>query len=40
MQGLVAFVANIDILPIAKARGFRDHQGLPARRILQPLLQE
>ncbi len=33
-------LAKIDILPIAKARGFWDHQDLPARRVLQPLLQE
>ncbi len=31
---------EIDILPIAKARGFWDHQSLPARRVLQLLLQE
>ncbi|BCD47435.1 hypothetical protein NHP194003_06390 [Helicobacter suis] len=32
--------ATFDILPIAKARGFWDHQSLPARRVLQLLLQE
>ncbi|BCD70612.1 hypothetical protein SNTW_12570 [Helicobacter suis] len=31
---------RLDILPIAKARGFWDHQDLPARRVLQLLLQE
>ncbi len=33
-------VNKIDILPALKAREFWNHQGLPARRVLQPLLQE
>lgn len=31
---------KIDILPITKVRGFWYQQGLHARHVLQPLLQE